>query len=184
MRELDSEIARILFSEEVIQGRVRELGAQITRDYRGKSPLLVGILRGAAIFHADLTRHVDLRLKVDFISVSSYGAATKSSGQVRILKDLESSIEGADVILVEDIVDTGLTANYLLRNLAGRGPSSLKFCALLSKPSRREIEVTVDYLGFEIPDEFVVGYGLDYAQKFRNLPYIGVLKASGDGSGN
>ncbi len=181
MKELATEIQKILYSEEQIQSRVAELGVQITRDYAGKCPLFVGILRGAAIFHADLIRHVDLRLKVDFISVSSYGEATESSGQVQLIKDLESGIQDDDVILVEDIIDTGLTANYLRRNLASRGPASLRLCSLLSKPSRRKVEVEIDYTGFEIPDEFVVGYGLDFAQKYRNLPYIGVLNSSGAG---
>ncbi len=181
MQEIGGEIGRVLISEEQIQGRVRELGAAITRDYEDRSPLFVGILRGAAIFHSDLIRHVDLRLKVDFISVSSYGDATRTSGQVQLIKDLESGIQGEDVILVEDIIDTGLTASYLLRNLQSRGPASLAFCSLLSKPSRREVEVPIEYCGFEIPDEFVVGYGLDYAQKYRNLPFIGVLGGNGKG---
>lgn len=175
MEEFAEEIQEILFTEDQIQERVVELGAEITRDYSGKSPLFVGILRGAAIFHADLIRHVDLRLKVDFISMSSYGDATRSSGQVQLIKDLESGIQDEDVVLVEDIIDTGLTANYLLRNLGSRNPSSLKLCSLLSKPSRRMVPVEIDYTGFEIPDAFVVGYGLDYAQKYRNLPYIGIL---------
>ena len=175
MQNRPREVKEILITEEQIQERVSDLGLELTADYRGKSPLLIGILRGAAIFHADLIRRVDLRLSVDFISLSSYGAATRSSGQVQLIKDLESSIEGMDVILVEDIIDTGLTIKYLLRNLGSRGPSSIKICSLLSKPSRREVEVPIDYIGFEIPDEFVVGYGLDFNQKYRNLPYIGVL---------
>ncbi len=175
MQRRPSEVKEILITEEQIQERVADLGAEISHRYAGKCPLFIGILRGAAIFHADLIRRVDLRLSVDFISVSSYGAATKSSGQVQLIKDLESSIEGMDVILVEDIIDTGLTVNYLLRNLGSRGPNSIGICSLLSKPSRREVEVPLDYVGFEIPDEFVVGYGLDFNQKYRNLPYIGVL---------
>ncbi len=169
------EITEVLLTEKDIRDRVAELGAQITADYEGRVPIFVGILRGAAIFHSDLVRHVDLRLKVDYISVSSYGAATKSSGQVQLIKDLESSIEGVDVIIVEDIIDTGLTVSYLIRNLASRGPNSIRVCSLLSKPSRREVEVPIDYIGFEIPDKFVVGYGLDFDQKYRNLPFIGVL---------
>ena len=165
----------ILLTQRQIRRRVGEMGAQITRDYAGRVPLFVGILRGAAIFHADLIRHVDLKVQIDFISVSSYGAATKTSGQVQLIKDLESSIEGMDVILVEDIIDTGLTVNYLLRNLESRGPTSLRVCTLLSKPSRRQVDVPMDYVGFEIPDRFVVGYGLDFDQKYRNLPFIGVL---------
>lgn len=168
-------IKRVVFDRETIARRVRQLGRELTRDLAGQEPIFVCILRGAAIFHADLVRSVDLNLKVDFISVSSYGAATQSSGQVQLLKDLESSIEGEPVVVVEDIIDTGLTAAYLLRNLASRNPLSICFCTLLSKPSRREVEVELDYVGFEIPDEFVVGYGLDLNQKFRNLPFIGVV---------
>ncbi len=179
MSNWPNEVGDVLISSEQIQARVVEMGGEITRDFSGRTPLFVAILRGAAIFHADLIRHVDLKLGVDFISVSSYGNATKTSGQVQLIKDLESSIEGIDVILVEDIVDTGLTIKYLLRNLESRGPRSLKVCTLLSKPARREVEVPIDYIGFEIPDRFVVGYGLDYDQKYRNLPYIGVLDGEG-----
>ncbi len=168
-------ISRVLFNQEQIAQRVAEMGRQIATDLSGEEPLFVCILRGAAIFHADLVRAVNLNLKIDFISVSSYGAATASSGQVQLLKDLESSIEKQHVVLVEDIVDTGLTATYLLRNLASRSPRSVRFCSLLSKPARREVEIEPDYLGFEIPDEFVVGYGLDFNQQFRNLPFIGVF---------
>ena len=168
-------ISRILISQDQIAQRVVEMGGQITADLSGEEPLFICILRGAAIFHADLVRAVDLNLKIDFISVSSYGAATQSSGQVQLIKDLESSIQDQHVILVEDIVDTGLTATYLLRNLTSRNPRSVRFCSLLSKPARREVEIDPDYLGFEIPDEFVVGYGLDFNQKFRNLPFIGVF---------
>jgi len=171
----------ILISEEEIQDRVVKIGREITQDYEGRIPLFVGILRGAAIFHADLIRNVELKLKVDFISVSSYGAATKTSGQVQLIKDLESSIEGEDVIIVEDIIDTGLTIQYLLRNLQSRNPASLRICSLLSKPSRRKVEVPIHYLGFEIPDEFAVGYGLDFNQKFRNLPFIGILNEAETG---
>lgn len=154
---------------------MRSLGREITRDYRDKSPVLVGVLRGAAVFLSDLIRHVDLELQVDFIALSSYGSATETSGQVQLVKDLETSIDGADVILVEDIVDTGLTLNYLVGSLKSRNPASLRVCALLSKPSRRRVDVHIDYLGFEVPDSFVVGYGLDFDQQFRNLPYIGVI---------
>ncbi len=151
------------------------MGHQITLDYAGKEPLFVGVLRGATVFLADLIRQVDLKLSLDFISVSSYGAATVSTGQVQMVKDLETTVRGLDVILVEDIVDTGLTLNYLLKNLRSRQPASLATCALLSKPSRRQVQVAVDYLGFEVPDRFVVGYGLDYGQKYRNLPYVAFL---------
>lgn len=170
-----SEIKSLLLSEEAIHKRVVEIGRQITNDYLGRVPLFVAVLRGAAIFHSDLIRKVDLSLKVDFISVSSYGSAAETGGQVRLLKDLEADIRGLDVILVEDIVDTGLTLHYLAGNLADRGPASLRVCSLLSKPARRRVEVPIDYLGFEIPDEFVVGYGLDFDQKFRNLPFVAVL---------
>lgn len=179
MRTAPPELGEILITERQIQERVVELGARITRDYRDAIPLLVAVLRGAVVFHADLIRHIDLDLQVDFIAVFSYGPATRSSGQVQLIKDLESSIQGRQVILVEDIVDTGLTLNYLLGNLGSRRPASLRVCTLLSKPSRREVEVSLDYVGFEIPDRFVVGYGLDFDQKYRNLPYIAVLEAGG-----
>ncbi len=169
-------VGPVLLEAQTILKRVRELGAQITEDYKGKKPHLVAILKGASIFHADLVRAINLKLSFDFIAVGSYGDLTKSSGEVRILKDLDESLEGKDVLLVEDIVDTGLTLHYLLQNLHVRNPRSIKTVALLSKPSRREIEVPVDYIGFEIPDEFVVGYGLDYAQRYRNLRDICILR--------
>lgn len=169
-------IEEILFDHETIQKRVGELGEQITQDLQGTHPLFVCILRGAALFYSDLIRRVDLPIRVDFIAVSSYGSSTKSSGQVRLIKDLESGIEGKHVIVVEDIVDTGLTLSYLLKNLESRKPAAVKVCSLLSKPSRRKVDVTLDYCGFEIPDRFVVGYGLDFNQEYRNLPYIAVLK--------
>lgn len=168
--------ARVLLSEEQIQAKVRELGRRITSDYAGKEVVLVGILKGAVLFLADLARAIDLPLSLDFMSVSSYGHSTKSSGIVRIIKDLDESIEGKHVIIVEDIVDTGLTLNYLKETLAGRDPASLKICALLDKEARRKVAVTVDYVGFAIPDEFVVGYGLDFAGKYRNCPEIFILK--------
>ena len=171
-------IGPVLLDSQTIQKRVHELGYRITRDYRGKTPHLICILKGASIFHADLMRSIDLELSSDFIAVASYGKQTKSSGNVRILKDLEEKIEGRDVLLVEDIVDTGLTLHYLLQNLESRGPESLKTVALLSKPSRREIEVPVEYLGFDIPDEFVVGYGLDFDQRYRNLQDIRILQTT------
>jgi len=169
-------VPTVLLNAQTIKRRVRSLGKEITRDYKDRSPILVGVLRGAAVFLSDLIRHIDLELEVDFIALSSYGSATESSGQVQLVKDLESSIDGADVILVEDIVDTGLTLNYLVGNLKSRNPGSLRVCALLSKPSRRKVNVYIDYLGFEVPERFVVGYGLDFDQQFRNLPYIGVLE--------
>jgi len=170
-----AEIQSVLINESRIRNRVAELGDTIGRDYHGKSPLFVCVLRGAAIFHADLIRSTDLNLLVDFISVCSYGTSTESSGEVQLLKDLETSVQGRDVLLVEDIVDTGLTLDYLLRNLQSRRPQSMKVCSFLSKPSRRRISVSIDYLGFEIPDQFVVGYGLDHDQKFRNLPFVATL---------
>ncbi len=165
-----------LIQSQTIQDRVREMGQQITRDYQGLQPVLVAVLKGASIFHADLVRAIALELTYDFMAVGSYGAGTTSSGEVRILKDLEESLEGKHILLVEDIVDTGLTLHYLVQTLKTRNPRSLKIIALLSKPSRRKISVAVDYIGFEIPDEFVVGYGLDYAQRYRNLPDIRVLR--------
>jgi hypoxanthine phosphoribosyltransferase len=170
-----NESLSVLLDSQTIRKRVWELGTQITRDYSGKTPHVIGILKGASIFYADLVRSIDLGLTIDFIAVDSYGGSTKSSGEVRILKDLDRSLEGRDVLLVEDIFDTGLTLHYLLQNLRTRRPQSLKIVVLLNKPSRRMIEVPVDYVGFEIPDHFVVGYGLDYNQRYRNLPDICVL---------
>ncbi len=169
-------VGEILLDSGTIQKRVHELGAQITRDYLGTTVHLIAILKGASVFHADLVRAIHLGVSFDFIAVGSYGASTKSSGEVRILKDLDESLEGRDVLLVEDILDTGLTLHYLLQNLASRGPKSLKVVALLNKPSRRKIQVKADYVGFEIPDRFVIGYGLDFDQRYRNLPDIRVLK--------
>ena len=167
---------RVLFTREQIARRVEELGAQLTRDYEGRVPLVVGVLTGASIFLCDLVRQINLPLRMDFMTVSSYGASTRSSGVVRILKDLEAPLEGRDVLLVEDIVDTGLTLAYLLEVLRARRPASLRSCAFLDKPERRVRPVTVDYVGFTIPNEFVVGYGLDFDQLYRNLPYVGALR--------
>jgi hypoxanthine phosphoribosyltransferase len=166
----------ILISEEQIRDRIRELGAQITRDYAGLNPLLIGVLKGACFFLSDLMRAVDTRLSIEFMAISSYGSSTRTSGEVRIMKDLDVPIEGRHILVIEDIVDTGLTLSYLLANLKSRGAASVKLAALLDKFERRQKEVTIDYLGFKIPDEFVVGYGLDFAERYRNLPYIGVLK--------
>jgi hypoxanthine phosphoribosyltransferase len=168
-------IGRILVGEEDLDRRIRELGAEISRDYRGKDLVLLGILKGAVLFLSDLVRRIDITAEVDFMAVASYGNATKSSGVVQILKDLEGPIEGRDVLIVEDIVDTGLTLRYLHDTLQGRNPRSLEVCALLAKPEAQIVEVPVKYLGFEIPNEFVVGYGLDYQQRYRGLPYVGVL---------
>ncbi len=176
MDPLYEAIGPILLDSQKIQRRVHELGNQITQDYSGKIPHLIGILKGASLFHSDLVRAIQLELTFDFIAVGSYGDRTKSSGEVRILKDLDESIEDRDVLLVEDIVDTGLTLHYLLQTLGSRGLSSLKTVALLNKPSRRKIEVPVEYIGFDIPDEFVIGYGLDYAQRYRNLTDICSLR--------
>jgi hypoxanthine phosphoribosyltransferase len=165
-----------LFSAEEIQQRITELGAQIARDYEGKNPLLIGVLKGAIIFISDLLRATDLRLGIEFIAISSYGASTRTSGEVRIVKDLDVPIEGRDILVVEDIVDTGLTLTYLLANLKSRGANSVKLVALLDKHERREREVEINYVGFQIPDAFVVGYGLDFAERYRNLPYIAILK--------
>ena len=176
---LEESIGPVLLDSGTIRRRVQEIGVQLTNDYHGKKPHLICILKGATIFHADLLRAMDLDLSLDFIAVASYGKSTQNSGEVRILKDLDESIEDKDVILVEDIVDTGLTLHYLLKNLLSRNPRSLKIAALLNKPSRRTIVVPVDYVGFDISDEFVVGYGLDYAQRYRNLPDIRILRALG-----
>jgi hypoxanthine phosphoribosyltransferase len=163
---------KMLYSEDQIQARVAEMGRQITQDFAGTEPHLVGVLKGAFSFLGDLVRHIDLPMTMDFIAVSSYGAATKSSGEVRLTKDLDQGLEGRDLIIVEDIVDTGLTLNYLRNVLQARGPRTLKVATLLSKPSRRLVDVEVDYTGFEIEDQFVIGYGMDFNEKFRNLPDI------------
>ena len=168
----------ILSSEEQLRQRVKELGAQITADYAGKEPVLASVLRGSYIFMADLTRAIDLPVTVDFMAVSSYGAGTKSSGQVEIKKDLSDSIEGRDLIIVEDILDSGNTLFYLMEILKARKPASIRICTLMDKPDRRTQPIVADYVGFTIPDAFVVGYGLDYDEKYRNLPYVGILKPS------
>ena len=165
-----------LFTTEQIQTRIAELGAEIARDYADRNPLLVGVLKGACVFLSDLVRSIDMRLGVEFMAISSYGNRTKSSGEVRMIKDLDVPVEGRDIIVVEDIVDTGITLSYLLASLHSRGARSVKLAALLDKWERREREVPIDYLGFKIPDAFVVGYGLDFAERYRNLPYIAVLK--------
>jgi hypoxanthine phosphoribosyltransferase len=173
--QLDAAIGEILIDEETLAARVAELGAEVSADYEGRDLLLIGVLKGAVFFMADLMRHLTVACEVDFMAISSYGDATDSSGIVRILKDLDISIEGREVLVVEDIIDSGLTLSYLMRNLESREPASLEVCALLTKPSRREIDVPVRYVGFEIPNKFVVGYGLDFAERYRNLPYVGVL---------
>lgn len=173
---LNNDVAEILVGEEQIQRRVVELGERITSDFAGEEILIIAVLKGAVLFLADLIRHIDLPLAVDFLAVSSYGAGTESSGVVRILKDLDAPIEGRHVLIVEDIVDSGRTLDYLLRMLRQRRPATLHVCTLLDKRERREIDVPIDYVGFEVPDAFVVGYGLDFAEFYRQLPFIGVLK--------
>jgi hypoxanthine phosphoribosyltransferase len=170
------DVKEVLISSREIEDKVREIGARITEDYRGEKPLLIGILRGAVVVMSDLMRNIDLQCELDFMDISSYGTGTSSSGVVRILKDLEEDITNRHILIVEDIIDTGLTLSYLMRSLHARKPASLEICALLSKPSRRRADLDVRYLGFEVPDEFVVGYGLDYAGAYRNLPDICVLK--------
>ena len=174
--DMHADISHIVLSEEDIARRVRELGAEISADYGDEPVLLVAVLRGAAIFVADLARAIDSPVELDFMAVSSYGSSTKSSGVVRILKDLDETIEGRHVLVAEDILDTGLTLKYLLKNLASRKPKSLEIVALLSKLGKQRVPIQCKYTGFEVADEFVVGYGLDYAEKYRNLPYVGVLK--------
>jgi len=168
-------LGEVLVTAEDLQRRVAELGEQISSDYAGRPLLLVGVLKGAVFFLSDLMRYIDIPVEIDFMAVASYGSATDSSGVVRILKDLDAAIEGRDVLIVEDIVDSGLTLQYLLRNLGSRNPRTLEVCALLTKPERRKVDLPTRYVGFEIPDRFVVGYGLDYAERHRNLPFVAVL---------
>jgi hypoxanthine phosphoribosyltransferase len=173
--ELERGVDEILIEADRLQARIAELGEEISSDYGGRDLLLVGVLKGAVFFMADLMRRISVPCEIDFMAISSYGAATDSSGVVRILKDLDINIEGRHVLVVEDIIDSGLTLSYLVRNLEAREPASLEICALLTKPERREIEVEVRYTGFEIPNRFVIGYGLDFAERYRNLPYVAVL---------
>ena len=165
-----------MFTEEQIREKVIELGKQIENDYKGEEILVVGILKGANVFTCDLIRQIDLDVKIDFMSVSSYGSGTESSGTVRILKDLDTDIKGRNVLIVEDIIDSGRTLSNLVKELQIREPKSLKLCTLLDKPSRRVVDVDVEYVGFEIEDKFIVGYGIDYAEKYRNLPYVGIVE--------
>jgi hypoxanthine phosphoribosyltransferase len=173
--ELEQAVTETLIDRDRLQRRVAELGEEVSADYAGRDLLLVGVLKGAVFFMADLMRHLTIPCEIDFMAISSYGVSTDSSGVVRILKDLDINIEGRDVLVVEDIIDSGLTLSYLMRNLEAREPASLEICALLTKPERREIDVPVRYVGFEIPNRFVIGYGLDFAERYRNLPYVGVL---------
>lgn len=174
--EITQDIAQVLISREQLQKTVAELGARISRDYAGKNPIMVSVLKGAFVFMADLVREITVPCTVDFMAVSSYGKGSKSSGQVQIIKDLDTNIEGRHVIVVEDILDSGNTLSYLLELLRARKPASVRLCTLLDKPARRKVQVSIDYRGLEVPDEFIVGYGLDYAEQYRNFPEIGVLK--------
>lgn len=176
MDRIHPDIERIVLSEDAIRDKVRELGAQISEDYGDESVLLIAVLRGAALFVADLARAITSPVEIDFMAVSSYGSSTKSSGVVRIIKDLDETIEGRHVLVAEDILDTGLTLKYLLKNLASRKPASLEVVTLLSKKDKQRVPIDCKYVGFDIPDEFVVGYGLDYAERYRNLPYVGILE--------
>ncbi len=173
---MEKDILKVLISEEELNAKVTELGKRITDDYSGRSPIFIGVLKGCFVFMADLMRHVDLYCDVEFMSVSSYGGGTKTTGAVKINKDLGHDIEGRDVILIEDILDSGVTLSYLRSYLKRRNPASIKIVTLMDKPARRMADITADYYGFNVPDEFVVGYGLDYAERYRNLPYIGILK--------
>jgi hypoxanthine phosphoribosyltransferase len=173
--ELESAVGEVLIDADALGARIAELGAEISADYEGRDLLLIGVLKGAVFFMADLMRKLTIPCEVDFMAISSYGASTDSSGVVRILKDLDINIEGRHVLVVEDIIDSGLTLSYLMRNLESREPETLEVCALLTKPDRREMEVPVRYVGFEIPNRFVIGYGLDFGERYRNLPYVAVL---------
>jgi hypoxanthine phosphoribosyltransferase len=174
-----SDVGEILVQRDDLVHRVRELAAEVSRDYEGRDLFLVGVLKGAVFFLSDLMRHLEVPCEVDFMAVSSYGSSTDSSGIVRILKDLDAPIEGREVLIVEDIVDSGLTLSYLLRTLRARNPASLEVCALLTKPERRKVELPIKYVGFEIPNRFAIGYGLDHGERFRNLPYVAVLREDG-----
>src|SRR3954449_5927540 len=168
-------VGEILVQRDELAHRIRQLGAEISRDYAGRDLFLIGVLKGAVFFLSDLMRHIDVPCELDFMAVASYGSSTDSSGVVRILKDLDASIEGREVLIVEDIVDSGLTLSYLLRTLKARNPASLEVCALLTKPERRKVELPIRYVGFEIPNRFAIGYGLDHAERYRNLPYVAAL---------
>jgi len=173
---MQNDIKEILITEEQLKAKIKELGAKITEDYKGKDLVVIGVLKGCVLFLSDLIREINLPLTMDFMVVSSYGHSTKSSGVVRIIKDLEKDIQDKDVLIVEDIVDSGLTLSYLMEYLKSRNANSVSVCSLLDKPERRRSQVKIDYVGFQIPDEFVIGYGLDYAEVYRNLPFVGILK--------
>lgn len=176
MGSMHDDIREVLFSEEEIAEIVRNMGRQISEDYKGKNLFLVSVLKGSLPFMADLMRQITIPCTIDFLSVSSYGKGTKTSGEVRVIKDLDASLEGKDLLIVEDILDSGVTLSYLMKMLSARNPASIRLCTLLDKPERRRVDVHADYVGTSVPDEFIVGYGLDYAEEYRNLPYIGVLK--------
>lgn len=173
---MKNDILKVLISEEELQNKVAELGKKISEDYQGKNLMMVSVLKGSVVFMADLMRAITVPCEIDFMSVSSYGSSVKTSGVVKIIKDLDQNLEGKDLLLVEDILDSGMTLSYITGLLKQRGPSSIRLCTLLDKPERRQADVAADYFGFVVPDEFVVGYGLDYAEKYRNLPYVGILK--------
>ena len=173
---MQNDIERVLISEEQLEKKVSEIAEQISKDYEGKNPVFIGVLKGSFVFMADLMRKINIYCDIDFMAVSSYGNKSETTGAVRIAKDLERDIENREIIIVEDILDSGLTLSYLMKYLLSRKPSSIRLCTLLDKPARRRVPIFPDYSGFEIPDSFVVGYGLDYAERYRNLPYIGVLK--------
>ena len=176
----DEHIGEILVQADELQHRIKEMAAEVSRDYKGRDLLLIGVLKGAVFFLADLMRHLDIPCEVDFMAVSSYGSSTDSSGVVRILKDLDAPLEGRNVLIVEDIVDSGLTLQYLMRTLEARNPASIEVCALLTKPERRKVDTPARYVGFEIPDKFAIGYGLDYDERYRNLPYVATLMGIAD----
>jgi hypoxanthine phosphoribosyltransferase len=173
---MQNDVDEVMITDDQIREKTAELGRKLTEDYRGKNPLLICVLKGGLMFLADLMREIDIPVEIDFMAVSSYGDATESSGVVRILMDLDRNIEGRHVLIVEDIIDTGRTLTYIIENLRTRGPASIKVCTLLNKPARRVLDIPIDYVGFEIPDRFVIGYGLDYGEIYRNLPFVGVLK--------
>jgi len=175
---MHKDIESIIYSEEMLANRIAELGKKISDDYRGKKLIVVGVMKGANVFVADLIRNLDLDVVLDFIVVSSYGASTESTGVIRLLKDLDENIDSEHVLIVEDIIDSGLTLEYLINNFETRHPKSIGICTLLNKVERRKANINVDYIGFQVPDEFIVGYGIDYAERYRNLPYVGVLKRS------
>jgi hypoxanthine phosphoribosyltransferase len=173
---MNNDIKEVLYSEDELRERVRQMGAKISNDYFGKELIIIGVLKGSVIFMADLLKQITIPCKMDFMAVSSYGNSSETSGVVRILKDLDFEIQGKDVLIVEDIIDSGVTLKYLLKYLSGRKPSSLEIICLLNKPERRKVDIDVKYLGYDVPDHFLVGYGLDFAEKYRNLPYVGILK--------